>query len=120
MRALIVDDDAEMSRLLFRALSMWGWEADECRSIFEALALLRSGRYDLALCDVDLPGGDGIFLARALSKARPFLRVIVASGNPLNVERAQREGFIRCLRKPFDLNDLKALIDPQKQLEPRI
>lgn len=112
MRALIVDDDAEVSQVFCRALAAWGWEADHCASVFGALALVRDAHYDLALCDVNLPDGDGISLACALSKTRPSLRVVVASGNPANLDRAQQAGLKRCLRKPFELDALKALVEP--------
>lgn len=112
MRALIVDDDAEVSGMFCRALASWGWETDQCASVSGALALARGGHYDLALCDVNLPDGDGLFLARALAQARPSLRVVMASGNPANLDKAHAAGFTRCLRKPFDLDALKALLGP--------
>jgi DNA-binding response OmpR family regulator len=96
---------------------MWGWSAEECHSVSGALALFRGGRYDLALCDVDLPDGNGISLATALSKAKPSLLVVVVSGNPENVNLAQQSGF-RCLQKPFDLDALKALIESRPQSVP--
>lgn len=117
-RALIIDDDAEMARVFRRALTMWGWQADECHSLSEALTLLRNGRYDLALCDVNLPDGNGLSLAHALSKAMPSLRVIMVSGNPANINRARIAGFSLSLRKPFDLDDLKALVAPENRTRP--
>jgi DNA-binding response OmpR family regulator len=96
---------------------MWGWAADECHSISGALALLRGGQYDLTLCDVDLPDGNGIFLAAALAKAKPSLLVVVVSGSPENVALARRSGF-RCLQKPFDLDALKTLIENHPQAVP--
>lgn len=116
-RALVVDDDQSVSRLLWRCLSMWGWAAEECHSVSGALSLFRGGQYDLALCDVDLPDGNGISLASALSKAKPSLLVVVVSGNPENVSRARQSGF-RCLQKPFDLDALKALIEGLPQSAP--
>lgn len=116
-RALVVDDDLSMSHLMWRCLSLWGWAADECHSISGALELFRGEQYDLALCDVDLPDGNGLFLAAALSKAKPSLLVVVVSGNPENVTLARRSGF-RCLQKPFDLDALKALIENHPQAVP--
>ena len=116
-RALVVDDDPSVSRLMWRCLSMWGWAAEECHSVSGALTLFRSTWYDLALCDVDLPDGDGISLATALSKAKPSLLVVVVSGNPENVNRARQSG-LRCLQKPFDLDALKALIENRPQSVP--
>ena len=111
MRVLIVDDDAAIAHMLSRCLTQWGWEADECHSVAGALALFQSGQYDLALCDVDLPDGDGIYLSRALLKVKPSLMVIVISGNPENLGRAREAGLAACLRKPFVLDDLRTLID---------
>lgn len=110
-RALIVDDDLGVSRLMKRCLSLWGWEADESHTVSAALGLFQQGRYDLALCDIDLPDGNGISLAKALSKTKPLLRVVMVSGSPANVRLARGAGFDRCLHKPFELNELKALID---------
>lgn len=118
LRALIIDDDAEMSRIFRRALSLWGWQADACHSISGALALFQSGQYDLALCDVNLPDGNGIFLARVLSKAKPSLRVVMVSGNPANMSMAEEAGFSRYLLKPFDLDALKAFVAPESWTRP--
>lgn len=96
-----------------RALAAWGWEIDQCASVSGALALARGVQYDLALCDVNLPDGDGISLARALSQVRRSLRVVVVSGNPANLDKAHAAGFTRCLRKPFELDALKALVGPE-------
>jgi len=117
LRALIVDDDLTISGLMRRCFSAWGWIADESHSVSEALECFRQGEYDLALCDVDLPDGNGIILAKALSKAKPSLRIVVISGNPLNVDRARESGFHR-LQKPFDLDALKALIDSSLHIVP--
>lgn len=111
MRALIVDDDPAMSGLMRRCFTAWGWTAEECGSISAALELLKRGQYDLAVCDVDLPDGDGIFLACALSKARPALRIVMISGDPRNIIRARAAGIELRLQKPFDLDALKALAD---------
>jgi DNA-binding response OmpR family regulator len=92
---------------------MWGWEADESHSVSEALELFKREQYDLALCDVDLPDGNGIHLAKALSRVNPNLLVVLVSGNPANVAQAREAGFDRSLHKPFDLDALKALIAPR-------
>lgn len=111
MRALIVDDDEALSRMLLRCLTQWGWLADQAPRVSVALDSFKRGSCDLLLCDVDLPDGDGISLARALLNVNPSLVVIIVSGNPENLERAREVGLTACLRKPFPLDDLRALID---------
>lgn len=111
MRALIVDDDVSLSRMLSRCLSLWGWVPDEAPRVSAALEFFKQGSYDLLLCDVDLPDGDGIILSRALLKVNPSLAVVIISGNPENLRRTREVGLAACLRKPFSLDDLRALID---------
>lgn len=111
MRALIVDDDPGMRRVFGRCLSMWGWQAEECRSIGEALAAFPKDSFDLALCDVDLPDGDGITLAQAFLKTKPGLLVVIVSGSLDNLDRARRAGLSARLQKPFELVELKALVE---------
>ena len=60
---------------------------------------------------MDLPDGDGISLALAFLKVQPSLVVIVASGNPENLDRARKAGLTACLHKPFTLNELRDLLD---------
>lgn len=93
---------------------MWGWEVAECRSIAAALATFPKGPFDLALCDVDLPDGDGVALAQALLKVKPSLLVVIVSGSPENLDRARRGGLRARLQKPFELAALKALLDLQE------
>lgn len=96
--------------MLVRCLSTWGWSVDEAPRITTALELFTRGSYDLVLCDVDLPDGDGITLSRALLKTNPSLAVIIISGSAENVERAREAGLPR-LKKPFPLEELRELIE---------
>ena len=111
MRALIVDDNVSVSRMLSRCLTKWGWISDEASCVSIALSSFERRSHDLLICDVDLPDGDGISLARALLKVKPSLIVIIASGDPRNLESAREAGLAACLHKPFPLNDLRVLID---------
>lgn len=113
-RALVVDDDPSMAPLMTRCLSRWGWEVDESRSVSAALGLFKKASYDLAVCDIDLPDGNGIFLATALAKVKPSLRVVMVSGSRDNISRAREAGFDRCLGKPFILEELKALVQSER------
>lgn len=114
MRALIVDDDPSMRRVFWRCLSMWGWQAEECASIADALAAFPKKSFDLALCDVDLPDGDGITLAQAFLKTKPSLVVVIVSGSLDSLDRAHRAGLRARLQKPFELTQLKALLECEK------
>lgn len=110
MRALVVDDDAAVRRILSRCLSLWGWEVVECPSVAAAMAAFPNARPRLAVCDADLPDGDGVALAQILHQADPALSVVMVSGNPANLERARQSGLPAGLQKPFEAAELLLLI----------
>lgn len=111
MRILIAEDNPILSRLFSRIFTLRGWAADESPSVSSAMRRFDKGRYDLALCDIELPDGDGISLAKALLQAQPTLSVIMTSGTPGNLERARAAGLAQCLPKPFARAELLDLID---------
>jgi CheY-like chemotaxis protein len=64
LRALVVDDDADVRQRLRGLLENEGWEVDEAADGLEALARLAKQRPGLILLDLLMPGVDGFeFLA---------------------------------------------------------
>jgi CheY-like chemotaxis protein len=107
-RVLLVEDDPDMGELAARVL---GDEFDVrlvCNG-YEALEALHTGRFDVILLDLMMPGMDGLtFLAerqrRQLAKGTPVLCVSAASAAML--EHARRLGATECLEKPTDFDTL--------------
>ncbi len=71
MRALVVDDEAAIRRLLARLLERRGFEVCDAHSGEAALAIAESTPVSLVLCDVSLPGMSGSDLYRELSIRDP-------------------------------------------------
>ena len=110
-RILIVDDDAELLRVLAKAFSRRrGWTVETCGDGLEAL--LRIGRKapDLLVLDILLPKMDGVRVCRVLrsSPSTRGVRVVAVSGQRPSVsEKALREaGVDAFFRKPLDLEAL--------------
>jgi len=61
-RILLVDDDADMLRLLTLRLKAAGYRVSAADSAEAALTALQIERPDLVLSDVQLPGRDGLAL----------------------------------------------------------
>lgn len=104
-RLLIVEDDPDAARVLQEMLALEGFTADVASSGRQALSLARTGAYDAALVDLQLPDADGIGLIRSL-RARPETRslpVVVVSGD---VGRGKARGrsleVVDWMEKPFD------------------
>src|SRR5690606_40792146 len=70
-RALIVDDNATNRRILTRQLARWGMAAVAVESGALALEQLESGaQFDVAILDMQMPGMDGMAVARQLRRFR--------------------------------------------------
>lgn len=84
-RALVVDDDYHMSRMLCRMLSSRGLAASPASNADNALAHVAAAPPSIIIIDIHMPGIDGIQLYKAL-RAAPRTRAIpllLMSGVPL-------------------------------------
>jgi two-component system, sensor histidine kinase and response regulator len=114
-RALVVDDNATNRRILRQQLLSWGVEAVEAADADEALeaatAAASDGRtFDLGVIDLNMPGMDGIELARALkddtSTADTMLFLLSSSGYHLEAAESHLSGFAASLTKPVRSSEL--------------
>jgi two-component system NtrC family sensor kinase len=77
-RALVVDDETSMRASLQRMLNEGGFLVDTASGGPQALAMIEQNRYDLVVCDVNMPGGVALYDAvreRRLSAVRRFVFV---------------------------------------------
>ena len=107
---LVVDDDADMLRLLTIRLSAAGYRVTAVTSAEAALTEMHVERPQLVLSDVRLPGRDGLALFDDIRAAHPSLPVILltAHGTIPDAVQATERGVFTYLTKPFDG---KALLD---------
>ena len=96
--------DAEPSRIA-RALGMRVSVGDGN----EALGHLGTAGFDVLVSDVQMPGLDGISLAEKAFALKPGLRVVMISGHAEILEKARglQSGAVRCLAKPFSIEQLR-------------
>jgi len=80
-RILIVEDEDPLRRLFHKRLSRKGNYVDSFASAEEALALLGTESYDVALVDIKLPGMDGIALLRKIKEHDENAQVIIITGH---------------------------------------
>ncbi|WP_067068767.1 sigma 54-interacting transcriptional regulator [Roseateles chitosanitabidus] len=103
-RLLIVDDDADLLKLLSMRLDAAGYEVTAVGSAEAALAQLEVQRPALVLSDVQLPGMDGLALFNLIRERHPALPVILltAHGTIPDAVAATAQGVYTYLTKPFD------------------
>jgi two-component system response regulator GlrR len=107
-RLLVVDDDADMLRLLTMRLGAAGYQVTAVGSAEAALAQLDIDRPQLVLSDVRLPGRDGLALFDEVRKRHPSLPVILltAHGTIPDAVEATARGVFTYLTKPYEAREL--------------
>ncbi|WP_149196678.1 ATP-binding response regulator, partial [Luteimonas suaedae] len=101
-RLLLVEDDPTVAEVIADLLRMHGHRVTAVAHGLAALTEIARDDFDLALLDLDLPGIDGLALARQL-RAQGFMRPLIAVTARADAEAeplARTAGFDAFLRKP--------------------
>ncbi|MEI8207298.1 MAG: response regulator [Kiritimatiellales bacterium] len=115
-RILIVDDESSVIVVLREMLTRLGYTVVSASEATQALGLVSLGCIDIVITDLVMPNMSGVELIIELKKRVPALKIIAISGGSLEegpdgyLSRAQKVGVDRCLKKPFMLNTLSAMI----------
>ncbi len=105
---LIVDDEPLIRDTLAEYLTQEGFAVVTCGSAEEALDLAEQQRFAVALCDVQLPGMDGLALLERLQRSSPetFVLLITAYATVENAVEAFQRGAHDYLMKPILLDEV--------------
>ena len=107
-KILIVDDDMVLLTLLDAALKKEGHSCVLAPNAFDALEKIRTRRFDLIVCDVNMPGYSGYSLAetvRADEKLKDIpLLFLTGRREKKDVIRAKRSGADDYLIKPVEFS----------------
>ncbi len=103
---LVVDDNEANRDVLSRRLTLKGYDVTVAADGAEALALVRTGSYDLLLLDIEMPGISGLDVLTTVRQSRsstslPVIMVTARSGGSDIVE-AFRLGANDYVTKPID------------------
>jgi DNA-binding response OmpR family regulator len=111
-RVLVVDDEPRIVSFVARALTAEGFRVDGAQDGVRGLDLARTGRYELVVLDLLLPGLDGVTVLRRLIDERPQQRVLVLSAlsDVKEKVRCLELGASDYLSKPFALAELVARV----------
>ena len=114
LRILLVEDHRDTAEVVRKLLQFDGHLVDVAETLAEGLRRCRALNYDVALCDIGLPDGSGLELARTLKRECPRTRFVAltAHGMPGEVEQAIAAGFDAHLLKPITVDALFAELRP--------
>ena len=112
-RILIIEDNADCRETLRLLLNVWGFEVDVAEDGPGGLCKAITGRPDIAVVDIGLPGLDGYEVARRLRRELADgvrLVALTAYGQPEDRRRALQAGFDVHLTKPADIEELSRVL----------
>lgn len=110
---LIVEDDIKLNRLYCVFLEKEGYQTIGVYDATEALAALDEQNADIILCDVMMPGIDGVTLVDIVRRSNPDIPILMATAKSSfgDKQRAFSAGSDDYMVKPIDLNELKLRVN---------
>ena len=112
-RILIADDDAPVRDFYKQIASMIGVDADVVASGRDAIAAMKSRRYDVVLLDLNMPrlsGWEVLDYLRTRSEIRPAHLFIITGFSGQSLSAADRELVTAVMYKPVVTEELKGAI----------
>jgi two-component system nitrogen regulation response regulator GlnG len=119
MRALIVDDDEGILWVLDKVLREEGLEVSQAGSISEAQKILQEETVDMVFLDVFLPDGNGMDLLESGTLTMPVV-MLTAETTFGHAAEAYRIGAMEYLPKPFDLDEVRQLVQRVQPAEKKV
>ena len=104
IQILIIDDEAPIRMLLSRMMELEGYKVFQAEDCDSAVALLKKQTFDVILCDVFLPDGNGVDFVVDIKKLVPHTEVILltAHGNIPDGVQAIKNGAFDYITKGDD------------------
>lgn len=105
---LVIDDEAPIRETLKEILEYENFEVTLAENGEKAWQIIQKNDFDVILCDVKMPGIDGVELLERVQALKPEIPMVMISGHG-NVEMAiesTKKGAYDFITKPPDLNRL--------------
>ena len=121
---IIVDDDTALLDVLRSELLGEGYPCETAEDGTSALELISRTAFDIMIADIDLPGMNGLELAKKAKRLKPAMAVIVVTGfiEEFSYDEAIEAGASDFIKKPFTVRELLAKMNQiriQEELQKR-
>jgi len=105
---LVVDDDKNQRNMLAFALRDRGYEVAAVDSGAAALELAKTKEFAAAVCDIMMPGVNGVDTLKGLKQLQPSLPVIMATAYATSAlaSASMKNGAFGYIAKPYELKEL--------------
>lgn len=114
---LIVDDETSIRDFLTRWLQAWGYAVKTAGGADEAAGMMADEPASILLCDVMMPGRDGLSLLEEVRQRWPQTAVIMATAvqDVQTIVRSRKDGAIDYVTKPFGREPLQQALRRAEQ-----
>jgi CheY-like chemotaxis protein len=111
LRILVVEDHSDTLQALSRLLDHFGHDISTADGARSALDMINSKKFDVVLCDIALPDGNGYDVS-AEANRKGAVKAVAISGFAArdDVERGRKAGFDFHLAKPVDFHELRSVL----------
>ena len=109
---LVVDDEPELRGLLAEYFGRHGFAVSTAEDAAQARDCIAAARPDLAVLDINMPGENGLSLARWLREAHPAVAIVMLTTVGESVDRivGLELGADDYISKPYELRELLARV----------
>jgi two-component system phosphate regulon response regulator OmpR len=109
---LVVDDEPELRGLLAEYFGRHGFAVRMAEDAARARELIAATRPDLAVLDINMPGENGLSLARWLRESHPMVAIVMLTTAGESVDRivGLELGADDYVAKPYELRELLARV----------
>lgn len=112
MRILVADDDPIIRKLLSEVLTSDGHQVTVAENGLQALQEAQKQPFRLVFMDVHMPVMNGLETLISIRNLHPEVAVAMMDSYPDQLARqAESKGAMTCIHKPFDLNEVRKVIE---------
>lgn len=107
-RLLIIDDEENMRHMLQALVGRHGYQVETAAGVEEALAAIGNRHFDFILCDVRMPGMDGMdFLAKGIDRLQDTTVIMMSAFGSIDTAiEAMKAGAYDFISKPFKADEV--------------
>ncbi len=117
MRAIIVDDEQNIRKVLNVLLKENSFEVHEASSVIDANSMIKENYFDIAIIDLRLSDGSGIEILKTIKEQNPetVVLIITAFASTETAIAAMKLGAYDYVTKPFNLDEIRIVIKNIKE-----
>ncbi len=118
-KILLIDDDKTVLNFLRRRISALGYDVDAADSGFKGLSKFKDKPTDIILCDLALPGMNGLEIAKEIKRIcvandinKPLFIILTGwNADLIEKDKFTEFGIDEILQKPVDISKITSIID---------